>query len=175
MRISAAHQTESFIVFHTNPWRSHFLLFPSLGPGLIFQMVPGPSSVLLVTETVSYPTIIYMTVTIEREDLVGAYPTSVVLPAPLCSDLSAQICLGQLPAGMLLTSLPNVCVAPGPLLRCSPWRLPSEGAFQWDLSALCLSLFSHLLRGKLGCVHTSVVQYGRYHEVLRALGMLYSP
>ena len=104
-------------------------------------MVPGPSSVLLVTKSKS--SIIYVTVTKEREDLTDAYLTNAV-----CIDLSAQICLWQLPAGVVFTSLLNVCVAPAFLLKRSPWGLPSESIFQLN-SALCLSLFSHHLLGKL--------------------------
>lgn len=59
-------------------------------------MIPGPSSVLLVTDTVSYPALsFYVTVTEERDGLIDAYRTNAVLCAPLRGDLSAQIRLGR--------------------------------------------------------------------------------
>lgn len=60
MLISAPISLKALFVFLTNPPRGHFLFPPSLGPEMTSQMVPGPSSLLLVTETVSYPALSFM-------------------------------------------------------------------------------------------------------------------
>lgn len=95
-----------------------------------------------------HSSIIYVTVTKEREDLIDAYLTNAVLHWPVCSDLpQAAACW------VIFTSLLNVCVAPAFLLKRSPWGLPSEPIFQLNFSALWLSLFSYHLLGKLHCVY----------------------
>lgn len=70
---------EVLFVFHTNPWRSHFLLSPSLGP----DMTSLGLHLYCLSEDSELPSsVVYVTVKKEREDLIDAYLTNAVLQTP---------------------------------------------------------------------------------------------
>lgn len=179
MLLSAAYQTES-LVFHTSPQRGRFLLSRSLGPEMTSQMVPGPSSLLLVTDTVSYPAVSFMwlaqkTGKIWLMIILQMCSALTTVPWPVCSYLpQAAACWD---AFCLSSRCP-----------CSPCHLaekiPWEASIWICLSAepLCPPPLPTLTppTGKATlCAHQQIltVQYaGGRKELRRVLKMLlYSP
>ena len=115
-------------------------------------MVPGPSSVFLVTKSKSYTALSFMWLSQKR----GKIWLMLIWQMQFCIDLSAQICLRQLPAGVVFTSFEYLCSP------CLPFEKISLGAPIWTylptelLSSLPLPVLT-LSSGKATlCAHKQV-------------------
>lgn len=168
---------KALFAFHINPWRSHFLLSPSLGPGTTSQMVPRPSSILLVTETVSYPALSFMWLPQKR----GKIWLMLILQMRFCTHHCAVTHLLRSASGSCLLGcfLPRLEMSVQPLppppekiaLGASVWTcLPTE-----PLGPVPLRVLTPLL-GRLCCVHRNRIWQhsvaSARKEMLRVLGML---
>lgn len=162
--IFAAYQTES-LVFHTNPCRGHFLLSPSLGLEMPSQMVPGPSSLLLVMETVSYPALSFMWLSQKTGRSDWCLSHKCVLHSLLCSEWPVCSYLPQAVACWDAFCLPSNCLS-------SPCHLPEKisfGASIWmclatePLCPLPLPILTPPTGNAVLCAHKQmlIVQYGK--------------